>query len=838
VAIDRSFDRRRFLTGAAGAVVAGATIPLLGNALTSPASADELTTIFGDFEKARLANSAHVNNPAADAASWSTAVVSHGSHSLEYDVAGSSVIADNTPQITLYAGTNFTKVPWSPHLIIAWDVMSDSPTELLGRVTFKDSKGGAWGHGMYIPPFGLHPYNGYVRDIANGGVDVDDIVEIDMSLPRQPWPIRVFFDCYRLVNAWPYDQSPYLNAITPGILALMRLPARIQQQRAALRGLRHKIPPTDTPADRALDDQAAAIDADLAALSEQARSAGLDLAAGQEINQQLNTAINQIERLGDVIQVRQANPGNADYGLAAADSMVLVFPKDKPCAFATSPAALEMAAGEYQSTQAVVMPYAADLTGVAATVSAVTDADGQPVDPSVLSASVHPVGFLNVTPSSAYHGASDPTGWYKGWTPDPIRDDLSSVDVAAGDFQPFWVTAYASPTAAAGDYRIEVTVSADGAATQTLAFPVTVWPFAIADRPIFTTAFNYNIDLIAPLYGLTDPDAVTALSHQYEDFLETYKIEPGNIYAAEPPTVEFLTRIQQKWGLRHFNVIYLNYTKININDPSSWQAQIDSWVGTITDAMAEYQKAGLDKLAYVYGFDEQPAKWYPVIRQTLSAIKAKFPDLPAISTVRDPSLGTESGLAGLVDFFAPEMDLYDQAAADAAHARGTGVYWYPDIATGHPYPNWFNGYPAIDARTLMGPMSHQAKVDGMIYYQTTRWTSGQTILDDGIFSNWNPYTFSTTAGDGSILYPGPEGPMAGVRLANIRDGMQDYNLLALLAERISDAPNTTPADVLATAQRLLEAQDVVQGPRNYTEDPAVYRSWRADVAASIAALGS
>jgi hypothetical protein len=38
-------------------------------------------------------------------------------------------------------------------------------------------------------------------------------------------------------------------------------------------------------------------------------------------------------------------------------------------------------------------------------------------------------------------------------------------------------------------------------------------------------------------------------------------------------------------------------------------------------------------------------------------------------------------------------------------------------------------------------------------------------------------------GDGQLLYPGVDGPIASIRLANIRDGLEDYEYLWLLAHR-------------------------------------------------------
>ena len=38
-------------------------------------------------------------------------------------------------------------------------------------------------------------------------------------------------------------------------------------------------------------------------------------------------------------------------------------------------------------------------------------------------------------------------------------------------------------------------------------------------------------------------------------------------------------------------------------------------------------------------------------------------------------------------------------------------------------------------------------------------------------------------GDGVLLYPGPAGPIGSIRLANIRDGLEDYEYLWLLAQK-------------------------------------------------------
>lgn len=827
----RSIARRHFLGGTLGVTAAAVGGAALGQ---SPAAADAApTTIFGDFESKATVDSLRIDSPKTDEVLWSDSVVSLSEHAVEYRVAAlGNNEATKNPQITFYAGSSFTKVPWTGHEILAWDVMSDSPVQFLGQVTVKDSKGHAWGHAFYIPPFGQHSFDAYVSDVAKAGVDITDIAEINMSLPRQRWPIRVFFDAMRLVDAWPYDHSPYITAATPGLISVMNLPARIGDLRQDLRQMRARIHDTGLPADQALLAQADALEQTLAALAEQAGQSGMDLTTAQGINQQVQTAVNQVARLGDVITVRAGDPNHPDYGIALADSMSLVYPHDKPCDFLPPSARIGLARSESQCAQAVLIPYAEDLTGVAVTVDSVKG----PAGGRGLSATVDPIGFLNTTPTDAYHGSSDPTGWYTGWIPDPIRDDVSSVEVKAGDFQPFWITLRSAADAAPGAYTITLKVTTGNASTRTITLRADVWPFQLAERAQLTTSFTFNPAILGIVYGITDPAQLKTMTRQYDDFLENHLLEPDLIYAAPPPTVEDLLYIKNKWGLHHFTVLNLNRVLIDPTKPDTWQAQIDDWINTISTAMEQYEAAGLAEYAYVYGFDEAPASFLPAIKMTLTQIKEKFPDLPIMSTLRDNSMGPNSGLTGLIDIWAPQMDLYQKSSADAAHARGDQVYWYPDIATGHPYPNWFNGFPPIDTRMMMGPMSYQAGVDGVLYYNISRWVN-HGPLTDGIFSSWNPATFGTTAGDGSLFYPGANGPLSSIRLQNWRDGMQDYNLLTLLAERIAAAEGHRPPPDINRAKQLLSAKAVVQGNTSYTEDPVTYRKWRSDVAQSIVRLG-
>ena len=71
-----------------------------------------------------------------------------------------------------------------------------------------------------------------------------------------------------------------------------------------------------------------------------------------------------------------------------------------------------------------------------------------------------------------------------------------------------------------------------------------------------------------------------------------------------PTPVEDVVYVRDHYGLRDFNALYLWAGLLNPSKPETWQAQIDTWIAQLRTAMDAYRAAGVDKQAYVYGFDE------------------------------------------------------------------------------------------------------------------------------------------------------------------------------------------------------------------------------------------
>jgi len=794
--------------------------------------------VFQDFETDADLTGATVTLPQADKIER-TADPTHGASGVKFSIAPAATPgATASSGLTLNAGTPSLPVSdWSGHTLLGFDFFTEQDRTVVGRITVRDQANKAYGVDYKINARSWTPVDLRLSAITAAGVDISRIAYIGISMPRAGTTVVGHYDAFRLVDTDPYDKTAYGDQAAAQLLRLTDFNGILTKLAAQIATLDRQL--GHAPADERLRAQVDAAEAQCAELR-QALSAGpMTYAQYAPFNAGVAALQRSVPRLANTIQAR-SHDKHADFGLESADSMALVYPKDLPFSSTGPSPSVSLTRGEYENVQAVVLPFAEQLNGVQARVTSVSGPAG------ALTASVAPVGSLNVTPTNQYHR---PT--YAGWTPDPIRDDLSSVDVPADTMQPYWIRLKASPDARPGIYQVKVEFSAAGKHTRTMTVSATVWPVTIPDRPKLNTTFQFTPAIVNDIYGITDPAVQEATKPTYWSFLNDYKIEPDQLYTCPcipsspgpvivPTPVEDVLYIRDHYGLRDFNAFYLWAGMLNPSKPETWQAQIDTWISQLRTAMDSYRAAGVDKYAYVYGFDEANGPLLQAAKQTFAAVKAAFPDVPIMTTLRDNSMGVDTGLAGLVDIWAPQQDLYNQTVAERTRARGDQAWWYPDIATGSPLPNWFNGYPPIDSRTLMGPMSYKAGVEGVLYYATNRWLrsdhANQLLVNDGILSAWKAATFNGTAGDGSMFYPGPTGPMASIRLENFRDGMEDYNLLWLLSHDLAAKPHLPPA-LKAHAAKLLAADDVVTDQRNFTEDPARYRHWRTDLIATITAVG-
>ena len=93
-------------------------------------------------------------------------------------------------------------------------------------------------------------------------------------------------------------------------------------------------------------------------------------------------------------------------------------------------------------------------------------------------------------------------------------------------------------------------------------------------------------------------------------------------------------------------------------------------------------------------------------------------------------------------------------------------------------------------------------------------------------------------GNGSIMYPGSDGPVDSIRLEALRDGVEDYEYLYTLKQLVGRASaNPSLQPLIERAQRLLAIDPaLIESMRSYAKDPQVLLAQRQAIAELIVEL--
>jgi len=425
---------------------------------------------------------------------------------------------------------------------------------------------------------------------------------------------------------------------------------------------------------------------------------------------------------------------------------------------------------------------------------------------------IYQVGYLE-TKDPVYYEVD-----HIGWWPDALLP-VEQMYAHPGECMPVWINLKSGADIEPGIYRGRLAVRANSRRVGSIPIEVRVYDVALPAETTIRTAFATFDDLIKEIHGGRLP---RGMLRKYHRFVADHRLNVDNIYRSTPPDIETVEYFHKRGQLNAFNLKYIG-GRIDIKDRIDNEEYLRSLAELLDPYVEELRKRGLAGKAYLYGFDEIGGEMYEVVKKTFAFLKKRYPEIPTMTTGRDASFGIDSGLEQEVDIWVPLTPVYDLERAEAARARGKEVWWYICISPPHPYANWFIEYPALEARLLWW-MTYQQRVPGFLYY-LTNLRHGQTELmrlDGHNKTNWNPASWRTANGDGCFIYSGPDGPISTIRFENIRDGIEDTELLFLLEKGLGDkgaaglalcgelieslTEYTTDADKFASVRRRLLRQ--------------------------------
>ncbi len=517
-----------------------------------------------------------------------------------------------------------------------------------------------------------------------------------------------------------------------------------------------------------------------------------------------------------------------------------------------------------------------------------------PAPASLPEAEVLRTVYLNVT--RATDRSTKP-----GWWPDPLVPlKQQPVDLTPGTNHAFWVRIHVPRDAAPGKYKTALKLHAEGWQADA-PVELTVYNFALPDTMTCQTAFGFSPGEVFRYQGIQDERSKREVLEKYWADLAAHHISPYDPAPLDPMKVTWpevyppKTNEVKRAGLcapaeqlratfdfeawdramtRAFEVYHFNSftvpipglgggTFYELSQPNllgfgEETPEYPLLLGSYCRQMEAHLRAKgwLDK-AYIYWFDEPSGKQYGFLQNGFKKLKQYCPDITRMITKL-----VEPGLIGGPNLWCPISNEYKPGPAEERRKLGERFWWYVCTGPKAPYTGLFLDHPAPELRIWLW-QTYQRKINGILIWQCNYWTSGTAYPDPN--QPQNPYEdpmswtsgYGTPSGkkvpwgngDGRFLYPptaaasgkpaGPvlEGPVDSIRWEQLRDGIEDYEYLTILGQKLNQRRSSLSSETIAEYEKLLEVPETItKSIKEFTPDGAPIELRRDQIARAIEKL--
>ena len=411
------------------------------------------------------------------------------------------------------------------------------------------------------------------------------------------------------------------------------------------------------------------------------------------------------------------------------------------------------------------------------------------------------------------------------WLPDPLLPP-APFRVRQSSTQGLWFTVKAPPDARAGEYSGDITLTEGGEKRATVHVVARVEDFSLPETFGMQTAFSVMDGFTRAQY----PGRFKEKKRESWDIMLDHRLNPDDISRTTPPEIEDLLYARSR-GMNRFNILNIvpppkdpkrKWVCATPREATENPAFYPAFKARLEPYVAELRKFGLDKYAYIYGFDERESDYYPGIDALWKKLKVDFPDIPVMTTAmmyRDYAAG-KTNLPCLVttDWYCPLTKVYRTDISDAMRRRGKQVWWYVCCTPNYPFANFASlEYLPIEGR-ILGWMTHLYRADGLLYWHVNWWKDACLDERDTYFPDWKTGQIPRMPGDGVLMYPGKEHILPSIRLAQVRDCVEDYEWLQLVAAK----DGAGAADAVS--------RTLIRSMTDFTRDPAQLLEMRSRLA--------
>jgi hypothetical protein len=435
--------------------------------------------------------------------------------------------------------------------------------------------------------------------------------------------------------------------------------------------------------------------------------------------------------------------------------------------------------------------------------------------------------------------------------PDPLLED-PAIDVQAGQAQPVWITIPIPEKARPGTYRGELVLTGEVEGTQvTAAAPISVrvWDVRVGKSRLWVTnwfsvqwahmAINPEPD--SPEYwDLVRRYARSMVEHRQNvvltQTLNLVRFEPGengvlsfgfsdfdkwvNVFTNEGAIgrIEgghFGGRAGDWYSPFVMRVKMVEDGKIVEKSMAPTEPAADAFYAQFLPALVKHleEKGWLDKYCQHLGDEPIPENAHSY-RAMAALVHEYAPQLKIIEACHTKDL------VGAIDIWVPQLDFFhrDYGHYQERQKSGEEVWFYTCVYPQGEYANRFIELPLIKTR-LLHWIDYRYGATGYLHWGFNWWRSDSSPYGDTV-----PHNGYLPGGDCWLVYPGKDGLIDSIRYEAMRDGIADYELLCMLAERDAEA-----------AQRL--AAKHILAFDKYNCDVDAFRATRRELLDLLAARG-
>jgi hypothetical protein len=314
--------------------------------------------------------------------------------------------------------------------------------------------------------------------------------------------------------------------------------------------------------------------------------------------------------------------------------------------------------------------------------------------------------------------------------------------------------------------------------------------------------------MVNKLYGVRASESLPGLF----SFLASYRISPNSWGYGNPSSSAGYTATgdwqhdkaarmtEAASDPRQFSAMSIPLSN-NRSTANEWTAGIspykpETWCPYLRAVRAFWQNHGWlpGAYPYLYGMDEPGANLYPVVRRQASALHACWPGSKLVVTgkPRTENRFLWNGGSDDVDVWAVlESRYYGEYTTplqqqrgekrgtmflryiNAARHMGKQIWTYTYVSKAHDTPGLAATEPAADPRMFV----EWAALEGITGLLRGQGMTSYTLSTNPLVS------IDKESGDYVLIYPGKDAPVPSARLEELREGIEDWEILNIVRQK-------------------------------------------------------